>query len=241
VALVPPGVVTVTSTVPGLPAGEVAVTVVAFTAVTLVAAFAPKWTAVAPVRFVPVIVTVVPPPVGPEDGVMLVTVGAGVAQTAITLATLALVASVLVTTALHVWSLTLPPEAGCSEPRSTKVGVSICPPPPSTRFPAEHDAVTVAVDAAAMLFRVDGSSYPGTGPATQTATDVTISLAPLVLSTVVVQTLLATFELEVGWEAKFCTPDGTRNPPPTTTLPDGQLAVTVAALFAATAIVLVGS
>jgi hypothetical protein len=71
----------VTSTVPALPAGEVAVTVVAFTSVTLVAAFAPNSTAVAPVRFVPLIVTVVPPPVGPEDGLTAVTVGAAPAAT----------------------------------------------------------------------------------------------------------------------------------------------------------------
>ena len=68
VALVPPGVVTVTSTVPALPAGAVAVTCEALTTVTLVATFEPNSTAVAPVRLVPVIVTVVPPAVGPRTG-----------------------------------------------------------------------------------------------------------------------------------------------------------------------------
>ena len=71
----PPGVVTVTSTVP-LPAGAVAVIWVALTTVTLVALVAPNLTAVAPVKLVPVIVTTVPPAVGPAVGLMVVTVGA---------------------------------------------------------------------------------------------------------------------------------------------------------------------
>ena len=59
VALVPPGVLTVTCTVPE-PAGEVAVTCVADSALTPVAALVePNLTSLAPVRFVPVIVTVV--------------------------------------------------------------------------------------------------------------------------------------------------------------------------------------
>ena len=56
----PPGVVTVMSTVPALPAGVVAVICEALTTVKLVAAFDPNVTAVAPVRLVPVIVTDVP-------------------------------------------------------------------------------------------------------------------------------------------------------------------------------------
>lgn len=76
VPLVPPGVVTVTSTVPE-PGGEVAVICVELTTATFVAPFAPKATDVAPVRFVPVIVTLVPPDVGPEAGLMPVTVGGG--------------------------------------------------------------------------------------------------------------------------------------------------------------------
>ena len=77
-ALVPPGVVTVTSTVPALPAGAVAVMLVALLIVKLVAAVEPNLTAVAPVRLVPVIVTDVPPPVGPAVGLICVTVGAAV-------------------------------------------------------------------------------------------------------------------------------------------------------------------
>ena len=74
VAEVPPTVVTVTSTVP-VPAGEVAVIEVAESAV-IVAALDPKSTALAPPRLVPVMVTLVPPPVGPLVGLIEVTVGA---------------------------------------------------------------------------------------------------------------------------------------------------------------------
>ena len=72
----PPGVVTVTSTVPE-PAGEVAVTCVADSALSAVALAAPNLTSLAPVRFVPVIVTVLPPAAGPLVGSTFVTVGAG--------------------------------------------------------------------------------------------------------------------------------------------------------------------
>ena len=57
VALVPPGVVTVMSTVPAVSAGAVAVMLVALLTVKLAAAVEPKLTAVAPVRLEPVIVT----------------------------------------------------------------------------------------------------------------------------------------------------------------------------------------
>ena len=76
VVLVPPAVVTVTSTVPVEPAGAVAVMLFAVLAV-IVADVLPNLTAVAPARLVPVIVTVVPPAVGPAVGVTCVTVGAG--------------------------------------------------------------------------------------------------------------------------------------------------------------------
>ena len=78
-AEVPPGVVTVTSTVPE-PAGEVAVQEVVEEQDTPVAALEPKSTvvpAVAVRKLVPVIVTEVPPVVGPADGEMPVTVGTG--------------------------------------------------------------------------------------------------------------------------------------------------------------------
>ena len=73
--LVPKAVVTSTLAVPALPAGVVAVMVVAFTTVTAVAAMPPIETAVAPVNPVPVMVTDCPPASGPDDGLMDVTVG----------------------------------------------------------------------------------------------------------------------------------------------------------------------
>ena len=76
VADVPPAVVTLTSTVP-VPAGEVAVIEVAELKVKLVAAVAPNVTAVAPVKLVPVIVTLVPPEVDPLLGETEETTGAG--------------------------------------------------------------------------------------------------------------------------------------------------------------------
>ena len=61
----PPGVVTVTSTVLlAVPAGLVAVIALSLTTVKLVAAVVPKCTTVAPERLVPVIVTGVPPAAG---------------------------------------------------------------------------------------------------------------------------------------------------------------------------------
>jgi hypothetical protein len=74
VALVPLGVVTVTSTVPD-PAGAVAVIWASLLTVKVVAAVEPNVTPVAPVKLAPVIVTDVPPEAGPEDGLTLVTVG----------------------------------------------------------------------------------------------------------------------------------------------------------------------
>src|SRR6476660_6445319 len=64
------------STAPAACAGAVAVICVALFTVNVVAAVAPKLTAVAPVRLVPVMVTLVPPAVVPEVGETLVTVGA---------------------------------------------------------------------------------------------------------------------------------------------------------------------
>ena len=72
----PPGVVTVTSTVAAATAGLVTVIWVALFTVTPVPAVVPKSTAVAPVKAVPVTVTLVPPAVGPELGLTAVTVGA---------------------------------------------------------------------------------------------------------------------------------------------------------------------
>ena len=75
VALVPLGVVTVTYTLPAEPDGTVAVIVVSLVVMKTLG-FAPKLTPVASVRFVPVMVTVPLPDVGPEAGEMDDTVGA---------------------------------------------------------------------------------------------------------------------------------------------------------------------
>jgi hypothetical protein len=76
VALVPPGPVTVTSTVPD-PDGEMAVIDVAELTVTPVAALPPKETVSPAAKFVPVMVTAEPPEVGPVAGFTLLTVGTG--------------------------------------------------------------------------------------------------------------------------------------------------------------------
>ena len=70
-----PFTVTVTVTAPALPAGVVAVIVVPFTTTTLVAAAPPNVTPAPAAKFVPVIVTAVPPSVVPLLGLTLLTVG----------------------------------------------------------------------------------------------------------------------------------------------------------------------
>ena len=67
--------VTDTVTAPALPAGVVAVMVVPLTTATLVAAAEPNFTVAPAAKFVPVIVTEVPPEVEPLLGLTLVTVG----------------------------------------------------------------------------------------------------------------------------------------------------------------------
>ena len=74
VGLVLVDVVTVASTVP-VPGGDVAVIWPELTTWTLVAPFDPNLTAFAPLRLFPVIVTPVPPAVGPDDGLRPVTTG----------------------------------------------------------------------------------------------------------------------------------------------------------------------
>ena len=70
----PPGVTTVTSTVAGVSDGAVTTIWVA-ELLTIVAATLPKFTAVAVDKSVPVMVTVVPPVVGPDDGLIPLTTG----------------------------------------------------------------------------------------------------------------------------------------------------------------------
>jgi hypothetical protein len=74
VALVPPAVVTVTSTVP-LPGGDV--TTIWLPVLLVIDAGAEPNVTVEPVKFEPLIVTDVPPAAGPEDGLIEVIVGGG--------------------------------------------------------------------------------------------------------------------------------------------------------------------
>lgn len=67
--------VTVTVTAPVLPAGVVAVMLVLLTTTTFVAAALPNLTVAPDAKFVPVIVTAVPPAAAPLLGLTLVTVG----------------------------------------------------------------------------------------------------------------------------------------------------------------------
>jgi hypothetical protein len=72
----PPPVVTITPTAPAVVhAGVIQVIVVLFTTLREVAAIPPNVTEVAPVKFVPVIVTLVPPSVLPDDDEMLLITG----------------------------------------------------------------------------------------------------------------------------------------------------------------------
>ena len=73
----PEAVVTVTYAVP-LPAGLLT-TICVDVSLTMMAVAVPNFTAVAPVRFLPVIVTWVPPAVVPDEGLIELTVGAGAA------------------------------------------------------------------------------------------------------------------------------------------------------------------
>ena len=72
----PPPVVTIMPTAPAVVrAGVVQVIVVLFTTLIVVAAKPSNVTDVAPVKFMPVIVTLVPPVMPPDDGEMLLITG----------------------------------------------------------------------------------------------------------------------------------------------------------------------
>ena len=83
VAETPPGVVTVISTHIGAPAGDTAEICVEDNTVNEVAGVEPNFTAVAPFRLVPLMITVVPPATGPEAGDTDETVGAGIGGTVV--------------------------------------------------------------------------------------------------------------------------------------------------------------
>ena len=82
-ALCASGFVTVTLTAAAACAGETAVMLLALTTFTFVAAVAPNLTVAPLAKLPPLIVTVVPPVVGPDDGEKFVIVGAGTASTVI--------------------------------------------------------------------------------------------------------------------------------------------------------------
>ena len=71
----PPPVVTIMPTAPALRTGVIQVIVVLFTMLRFVADNPPNVTKVAPVKFLPVIVTFVPPAMPPDDGEMPVIFG----------------------------------------------------------------------------------------------------------------------------------------------------------------------
>jgi hypothetical protein len=71
----PLGVVMLTKTAPAAWAGVIAVICEGLTTVRLVAFVPPKVTVLVPVRLVPVMVTLVAPVVGPEEGAALTNVG----------------------------------------------------------------------------------------------------------------------------------------------------------------------
>ena len=71
----PPPVVTIISTAPTLRIGVIQVIVVLFTTLIVVADNSPNVTKVAPVKFVPRIVTFVPSRVLPDNGEMLLITG----------------------------------------------------------------------------------------------------------------------------------------------------------------------
>ena len=78
----PSSVVTIMPTAPALRAGVIQVIVLLFTTLIVVAAKPSNVTDVAPVKFVPVIVTLVPPTMAPDDGEMLLIAGGVIIPTA---------------------------------------------------------------------------------------------------------------------------------------------------------------
>ena len=134
----------VTETEPEAPAPTVALMLVALTTVNVVAALPPKLTAVAPVKFVPVILTTWP--VLPEVGVKDVIAGAGVADINVNPALLAMPFDVVTltlpvapapTTAVILVALTTANEVAAAPPKLTAdapvkfvpVIVTVCPVP----------------------------------------------------------------------------------------------------------------
>jgi hypothetical protein len=141
VGLVPPGVVTVTSTAPD-PAGTTALICAELTTENDVAGVAPKLTPVAPVKLLPTTAIVFPPAAGPLDPLSEFTVGAGAAQIAIEPIT---PPPVLAASTLHeVLLMTNPAPGTWTTGASTDVlgGPGANTPPPITRLPLGQAADT---------------------------------------------------------------------------------------------------
>ena|SRR5690242_13140785 len=140
--LVPPDVVTVTSTAPD-PAGTTALICAELTTENDVAGVEPKLTAVAPVKLLPTTAIEFPPAAGPFDGLSEFTVGAGAAQIAIEPIT---PPPVLAASTLHEVLLTTKPPVGlCTTGASIEVlgGPGANTPPPITRLPLGQFAPTM--------------------------------------------------------------------------------------------------
>ena len=148
---------TVTSTAPADPAGDVTVIWLSLFTVKAVAAAAPNFTAVAAVKPLPVIFTLVPPAVEPLDGEIAVTAGTGATKLKSLAAVPKLVPSAVVTVTLTppkgeadsagvtavIWvSLTTVKDVAATDPKFTAVA-PVKPVPPM---------VTVVPPAVAPLF-----------------------------------------------------------------------------------------
>jgi hypothetical protein len=180
VALVPPAVVTVTSTVPALlPGGETAVMLVAEFTVTLVAAVPPKATVVAPaMKLVPVIPTEVPPNAEPLVTVRPLTVGTGTKYVKWSAALVALVPPAVVTVTSTVPALALGGETAVMlvaeftvtlvaavPPKATVVapGIKLAPAIPTEVPPDVEPLVTVrlvTVGVPALTVKADTGETP---------------------------------------------------------------------------------
>jgi len=125
VAEVPAGVVTVTSTSPAEPAGEVQPIEVSPSTKQSVAATEPNMTEVAPVNPDPVMDTCVPPSVDPDVGLTPVTVGR-TARLVVVVVVPALV--VVVTGAIEVVEVDPPPATAMTGAMGLPVGVAVVMP-----------------------------------------------------------------------------------------------------------------
>ena len=176
--------VTVTVTAPTLPAGVVAVIVVLFTTVTFVAAVLPNFTVAPAAKFVPVIVTAVPPAAGPLLGDTLVTVGGAIYVNA--LARLPLCPPVLVTVTVVAPALPAGVVAVIVVPFTTTTFVAAAL-PNVTVAPAAKFVPVIVTDVPPAVVPLFGNTLLTVGAGPETAEKVTICMiqAPAGLSVAV--------------------------------------------------------